>query len=103
MIGPFLSLDPCPSSPAHGGFCLCLSSTCDLRRAWRITMLAARLLCLRTLPPRAFRPGLSTKAAPVLKGPIRKDPWPLAPSRVKITWMPLGLALCSPASSLLHH
>lgn len=64
-------------------------------------MLAARLVCLRTLPPRAFRPGLSTKAAPVLRGPIRKDPWPLAPSRVKITWMPGGLALCSPISHLL--
>ncbi|CAK6436527.1 unnamed protein product [Pipistrellus nathusii] len=54
-------------------------------------MLAARLLCLRTLPPRAFRPGLSTKAAPVLKGPIRKDPWPLAPSREYATKTRIGI------------
>ncbi|XP_036317056.1 growth hormone-inducible transmembrane protein isoform X2 [Pipistrellus kuhlii] len=54
-------------------------------------MLAARLVCLRTLPPRAFRPGLSTKAASVLRGPIRKDPWPLAPSREYATKTRIGI------------
>lgn len=64
-------------------------------------MLAARLVCLWKLPPRTFHLGLSTKAAPVLKGPIRKDPWPLAPNRVKIPGCLYGLPLCSIISHLL--
>eukprot|EP00070_Physeter_catodon_P043148 XP_028350042.1 growth hormone-inducible transmembrane protein-like [Physeter catodon] len=43
-------------------------------------MLAARLVCLRTLPSRIFHPAF-TKASPVVKNSITKIRWLLTPSR----------------------
>ncbi|XP_004607482.1 growth hormone-inducible transmembrane protein [Sorex araneus] len=43
-------------------------------------MLAARLVCLRTLPSRVFHPTF-TKASPVLRNSITKNQWRLTPSR----------------------
>ncbi|XP_023619497.1 growth hormone-inducible transmembrane protein isoform X2 [Myotis lucifugus] len=54
-------------------------------------MLAARLACLRTLPPRAFRQGLPTKAAPGLRGPGGQGPWPSAPGREYATKTRIGI------------
>lgn len=43
-------------------------------------MLAARLVCLRTLPSRVFHPTF-TKASPVVKNSIPKTQWLLTPNR----------------------
>lgn len=44
-------------------------------------MLAARLVCLRTLPSRVFQPTFITKASPLVKNSITKNQWLLTPSR----------------------
>lgn len=49
-------------------------------------MLAARLVCLRTLPSKVFHPAF-TKASPVVKNSITKNQWLLTPSRVKTIWI----------------
>ncbi|XP_012892505.1 PREDICTED: growth hormone-inducible transmembrane protein-like, partial [Dipodomys ordii] len=41
-------------------------------------MLAARLVCLRTLPSKVFHPAI-TKASPVVKNSITKNQWLLTP------------------------
>lgn len=53
-------------------------------------MLAARLVCLRTLPSRVFHPTL-TKASPVLRNSITKNQWLLTPSRDYATKTRIGL------------
>ncbi|EDL24899.1 growth hormone inducible transmembrane protein, isoform CRA_a [Mus musculus] len=44
-------------------------------------MLAARLVCLRTLPSRVFQPTFITKASPLVKNSITKNQWLVTPSR----------------------
>ncbi|XP_007104096.2 growth hormone-inducible transmembrane protein [Physeter macrocephalus] len=53
-------------------------------------MLAARLVCLRTLPSRVFHPAL-TKASPVVKNSITKNQWLLPPSREYATKTRIGI------------
>lgn len=53
-------------------------------------MLAARLVCLRTLPSRVFHPAF-TKASPVVKNSITKNQWLLTPSREYATKTRIGI------------
>eukprot|EP00069_Balaena_mysticetus_P000307 bmy_14467T0 len=53
-------------------------------------MLAARLVCLRTLPSRVFHPAF-TKASPVVKNSITKNQWLLTPSREYATRTRIGI------------
>lgn len=53
-------------------------------------MLAARLVCLRTLPSRVFHPTF-TKASPVVKNSITKNQWLLTPSREYATKTRIGI------------
>ncbi|KAK2488483.1 hypothetical protein MC885_014151 [Smutsia gigantea] len=53
-------------------------------------MLAARLVCLRTLPSRVFHPTF-TKASPVVKNCITKNQWLLTPSREYATKTRIGI------------
>ncbi|XP_048208705.1 growth hormone-inducible transmembrane protein-like [Perognathus longimembris pacificus] len=55
-------------------------------------MLAARVVCLRTLPSRVFHPAF-TKASPVVKNSIIKNQWLLTPSREYATKTGVGM-LC---------
>lgn len=54
------------------------------------TMLAARLVCLRTLPSRVFHPAF-TRASPVVKNSITKNQWLLTPSREYATRTRIGI------------
>uniref|UniRef100_A0A8C6RQ81 Growth hormone-inducible transmembrane protein n=1 Tax=Nannospalax galili TaxID=1026970 RepID=A0A8C6RQ81_NANGA len=53
-------------------------------------MLAARLVCLWTLPSRVFHPTF-TKASPVVKNSIRRNQWLLTPSREYATKTRVGI------------
>lgn len=53
-------------------------------------MLAARLVCLRTLPSRVIRPAF-TKSSPVVKNSITKNQWLLTPSRNYATKTRFGM------------
>jgi len=53
-------------------------------------MLAARLVCLRTLPSRVFQPAF-TKASPLVKNSITKNQWLLTPSRQYATKTRVGI------------
>lgn len=53
-------------------------------------MLAARLVCLRTLPSRVFHPTF-TKASPVVKNSITKNQWLLTPSKEYATKTRVGV------------
>ncbi|XP_051010497.1 growth hormone-inducible transmembrane protein-like [Acomys russatus] len=44
------------------------------------TVLAARLVCLRTLPSRVFQPTFITKTSPLVKNSITKNHWLVTPS-----------------------
>ncbi|XP_012891058.1 PREDICTED: LOW QUALITY PROTEIN: growth hormone-inducible transmembrane protein-like [Dipodomys ordii] len=53
-------------------------------------MLAARLVCLWTLPSKVFHPAI-TKASPVVKNSITKNQWLLTPSREYATKTRIGM------------
>ncbi|XP_005407936.1 PREDICTED: growth hormone-inducible transmembrane protein [Chinchilla lanigera] len=54
-------------------------------------MLAARLVCLRTLPSRVFHPAFTKASSPVVKNSITKNQWLLTPSREYATRSRLGI------------
>ncbi|KAF3827686.1 hypothetical protein GH733_000921 [Mirounga leonina] len=62
-------------------------------------MLAARLVCLRTLPSRVFQPAF-TKASPIVKNSITKNQWLLTPSRSRHDCINVHFLLCFPVDQM---